>query len=249
MIGTRDWMNLNQGNLTALEKLKLVQQLLMPISLGYARRWLQRPNNKTQLNLATLSLPESNIVKEAIQALAYCGSPAIIAHSWRSFFWAVAIAQSNAWPFDIESLLIASLMHDLGLVDSAPPDTCQCFSYHSALLAEQLCQQHDYPIPQTENIANAICLHMNGALNEKKLDLSKEVLLLQQATSCDVTAIHLAKIPLAFQKQVLEKYPRQNFNQIFNMLSQQEAQRHPHARTALLRQLGLPLMLKSNGFE
>lgn len=249
MIGSRQWMNLSQGNLSSKEKLQLIQHIIMPVSLGYAQRWFKRPHHNTQLHLDQISLPDTRVIQEATEILAHCGSPAIIYHSWRCFFWAIAIAQSKSWQFDMESLLIASLMHDLGLVDSTPSQSCYCFSYLSALKAEQLCQQHAFPVQRTENISNAICLHMNGYLNQENPQLSKEVLLLQCATSCDVTAIDLASIPLTYQKQVLEKYPRENFNQVFNILTKQEAQRCPQSRTALLRQLGLSLMIKSNGFE
>ena len=51
-----------------------------------------------------------------------------------------------------------------------------------------------------------------------------------------------------FKQDVLTRYPRQGFNQTFTTLLRKEAKKHPHSRTALLNQLGLPLMIKMNAF-
>ncbi|TCM68357.1 cyanamide hydratase family protein with HD domain [Acinetobacter calcoaceticus] len=248
MIGSRQWMNLSQGKLTAKEKLKMIQQVLMPVSIAYAQRFLKAQVSERRIDFSQIKIPDSAVVIEAIEQLEHCGSAAIIQHSWRSYFWAIAIARSKAWHFDDESLIIASLMHDLGLLTPETAQPCHCFSYASALKAEQLCQRHDIAQAKIDQIADAICLHMNGHLDENDQGLSNEVILLQQATACDVVGTGFKNIAPQYAQQVLNKYPRAGFNRAFKSYLKQEAQRHPQSRSALLRQLGLPLMIQNNGF-
>lgn len=248
MIGSREWMTQQQGRLSPKEKLKLIQQVLMPVSIAYAQRFLNPKITPLELDLGQIKLPDTAIVKDAIDALEHCSSIALIDHSWRSLYWAIAIAKHKSWHYDLESLTIASLMHDLGLNDAPANASCHCFTYVSALKAEKLCQQHHYPADKTHNIADAICLHMNGYLDEDDRSLSTEVVLLQQATACDVIGTDLNSIPLQFRGQVLAQHPRAGFKQQFRRYLKDEAKRHPHSRTALLRQLGLPLMMAYTGF-
>lgn len=246
MIGSREWMNLSLGKLSFKEKAQFIKQVSVPALLNFGQTFIDKPSTISTFELKSIDLPDTAITLEAIQALESTESPSIIHHSWRSYIWAVAIAQTKQWQFDDESLLIACLMHDLGLVDHLEQYACQCFSFESALRAEALCIKHHYPANQTENISNAICLHMNGHLNEKDQTLSKEVLLLQKATSCDVIGTDSQHFSAEFKQQVLTQYPQLDFNTHFIQLINIESKRNPHSRTALLRQGGLSRMVQFN---
>ncbi|HAV3693659.1 TPA: phosphohydrolase, partial [Acinetobacter baumannii] len=54
------------------------------------------------------------------------------------------------------------------------------------------------------------------------------------------------KLPLSFRNEILEKYPRNQFNKEFIKLINLERKKVPSSRTGLLYDLGLPLMIKSN---
>ena len=140
-------------------------------------------------------------------------------------------------------------MHDLGLVEHLDSYTCSCFTFESALRAERLCIKHDYPKDKTDNISNAICLHMNGYLDEDDQNLTKEVILLQQATSCDVIGTDLALFSKQFKEDVLVKYPRSQFNSEMRKLMALESKINPQSRTALMSNSGLPTMIKMNIYK
>jgi predicted HD phosphohydrolase len=53
-------------------------------------------------------------------------------------------------------LLVATLLHDIGLIDQHKTSNCQCFTLNSAMQAEQLCKYHHYPKEKTDLIADAI---------------------------------------------------------------------------------------------
>lgn len=99
------------------------------------------------------------------------------------------------------------------------------------------------------NISNAICLHMNGSLDESDHSLSKEVLLLQKATSCDVIGTDLYLFSNSFKNRILNQYPRVHFNLEMRKLISIEAKRNPQSRTALMHKLGLSNMIQMNIFK
>ncbi|MDV2439052.1 HD domain-containing protein [Acinetobacter gerneri] len=249
MIGSREWMNINAGNLTFIEKIKFINQIIFPISLSYAKSKV-KASAPSSLDIKTVQLPDSNIIKNAIATLEHTQNTAIINHSWRCLFWSIAIAAHKNCKYDIEELALACLLHDIALVDHKDEFSgCQCFTYESALRAEQLCEKHQYNEIKTANISNAICLHMNGILNEKDSNLTKEVLLLQKATSCDVIGTDLNLIGQNFQNQLLKQYPRENFNSQFKQLMQHEITKHPNSRAAVLQKLGMNIMISFSFFK
>ena len=249
MIGSRAWMDLSNGKLSFKEKMQLIKQVLVPATLNYSKTFTQKHSATNSFKLTDIQIPDTTIVKEAIKELEDTQNLAIINHSWRSYIWGVAIAQTKQWQFDDESLLIASLMHDLGLVEHLEQYSCQCFTFESVLRSESLCAKHHYQKHKTHNISDAICLHMNGFLNENDQNLTKEVLLLQQATSCDVIGTDLTLFSAQFKNEVLAQYPRMQLNTEFKKLIKNEAKRNPQSRTALLGLLGLPMMIQLNSFK
>lgn len=249
MIGSREWINLSNGKLNFKEKTQLIKQVLVPATLNYSKTLIRQSKNPQHFELKNIQIPDTSIVKEAILELENTQNQAIIHHSWRSYIWGVAIAQIQDWQFDEESLLIASLMHDLGLIEHLEHYSCQCFTFESSLRSESLCVKHHYPQDRTDNISNAICLHMNGHLDKNNQNLSKEVLLLQKATSCDVIGTDLGRFSISFRDEVLSYYPRSNFNSTFKKLLKTESKKNPDSRTALLSKLGLPLMISMNAFK
>ncbi len=53
---------------------------------------------------------------------------------------------------------------------------------------------------------------MNGYIEDSD---PPEVILLQQGASCDVISDNQYKLPLSFKNEILEKYPRNQFNKEF----------------------------------
>lgn len=249
MIGSRAWMNTSNGKLSFKEKTRLIKQVLIPVTLNYGKTFFKAHHDSTSITFDNFQIPDTAIVKEAMNELEQTTSQAIINHSWRSYFWAVAIAHTKQWQFDQESLAVSCLMHDLGLVNHLDQYACQCFSFESALRAEILCTKYHYPKDKMANISNAICLPMNGCLDKSDHSLSKEVLLLQKATSCDVIGTDLSLFSNSFKNEILTQYPRVHFNSEMRKLITIEAKRNPQSRTALMQKLGLSSMIQMNIFK
>lgn len=249
MIGSREWMNLSNGKLSFKEKAQLIKTVLLPATLGFSKTFLDRNSDPISVKLDDFKIPDTAIVKEAITELERTDSKAIINHSWRTYIWGVAIAQKNNWQFDDESFVIASLMHDLGLVEHLEQYSCQCFTFESALRVENLCAKHHYAEERMNNISDAICLHQNGHLDVNDPQFTKEALLLNQATSCDVIGTDLSLFSLNFKNEVLTHYPREQFKTEMLKLIAIEVKRNPQSRTALMSKLGLPMMIRMSAFK
>lgn len=249
MIGSRKWMEINQGSLSFKEKINLIKQTLLPITYKYSKTFIQSHIQPARIAIQDVRIPDTPIVKEAIAELENTRDQAIFHHSWRSFFWGAGIAQSKDWQFDQESFLIACLMHDLGLVAHLDQYSCHCFTYESALRSERLCLKHRYDESRTKIISEAICLHMNGYLDESNQNLPIEALLLHQATSCDVIGTDYVRLSKTYAEDVLTEHPRTQFNSHFKKLLHKESLNHPQSRTALLSGLGLPYMIQLNIFK
>ena len=249
MIGSREWMNLSNGKLSFKEKTEMIKAALLPAVLSYSKTFLKPDSHPIVLKPTDFKIPDTAIVKEAITELEHTDSKAIINHSWRTYIWGLAMVHCKNWQIDEESFAIASLMHDLGLVEHLEQYSCQCFAFESALRAENLCSKHHYPKEKTDNISEAICMHLNGYLDENDQNISKEVILLQKATACDVIGTDLSKFSTTFKDEVLTQYPRFKFNEEMRKLVKIEAQKNPQSRSALARQLGLHLMIRMNVFK
>ncbi|WP_174492587.1 hypothetical protein [Acinetobacter sp. Marseille-Q1623] len=247
MLGDRAWMNLTQGKLNFKDKITVLKKFMLPATFNFAKSQFNMASTSHHLTRQEIKIPDTAIVKDALFELEQTHCQATILHSWRCYFWGVAIAQSKQWQFDDEIFLIASLLHDVALADPKNEyQSCQCFTFESALRSESICHRHDYPAHKSQKISDAICLHMNGYLDEKDHRLAKESLLLQQATAYDVIGSEAQYISHHYQTEILKHYPRTQFKTRFQDLMQQEAQRHPHARPAFMNAFGLKLMIQFN---
>lgn len=247
MLGDRAWMTLTQGKLSFKDKMTLMQKVMLPATSRFVKSRFTKASTVNHLTREQINIPDTAIIKDALFELEQTHCQKTILHSWRCYFWGVAIANAKQWQFDDENFLIASLLHDVALANpKAEYQSCQCFTFESALRSESICHRHHYPTHKTQQISDAICLHMNGHLDENDPTLAKETLLLQQATAYDVIGTQPEYISQHYHTEILKHYPKDGFKTRFQDLIQQETQRHPHARTALLNALGLKLMIQLN---
>lgn len=75
------------------------------------------PSNATRL-LAGVSVPDTPLISRAIEyAREHC-EPYLFNHVMRSWLFAAAIAEQRKSPHDSEVLAVATLLHDIGLVEA-----------------------------------------------------------------------------------------------------------------------------------
>lgn len=246
VLGSYGWAKNTNGRLTLKEKFTLMNKGLPAAIRQLLRTALHLDQPKIELALTQIERPDTRFVKEAITELEQCAAPSLIAHSWRTYYWGAALGLLDNTAFDPELLLIGCLLHDLGLTDSHAETACDCFALAGAEAARAWSQKVDYPFDKAEIVADMICLHMNGYVDGNQ---PIESSLLQQGAACDVIGSRFYQLGADYRNAVLQQQPRQGFNQQFSQLMAQESARHPHSRSALMQQVGLPLMIRLNPFK
>ena len=243
VIGTLAWLRRTEGRLSLRERLHLMQQGLAPLPGQLWRGRWARPHAAAPGALAPLlqALPDTPAVGHALQAMADTGHTDVLQHSWRTHWWAQAWAIAEGHQVDTELLLVASLMHDLGMADAGGHAArgCSCFTAHGALAAMALVRQAQpeaWPDARAQRLGEAITLHMNGPVPGSQ---GLEAHLLQRGTACDVIGAELATLPRTYRDAVLARHPRGDFDGAFRRFLAAQHRDHPRSRAALMHQLGV----------
>jgi hypothetical protein len=146
--------------------------------------------------------------------------PFLTNHSFRSHFFAVALADRDRVSFDPELLYVAALLHDIGLVEEF--DTGKCFEEDSADAAVRLAAAEGWVAERREQLAEAIRLHV---ATEIDLGDGPEAYLLWHSTGLDVGGDRHGDVSPKTVEAVLAAYPRLDFKEGFTALIADQAGR------------------------
>jgi hypothetical protein len=169
-----------------------------------------------------LARPDSALARRAEELVAEAEPGFLANHSYRSHFWAVALAERERVRFDPELLYVAALLHDIGLV--ARFDTGKCFEEDGAGVAVRLAAESGWPAERCEAVAEAIRLHVAVHV---ALEDSAEGYLLWHSTGLDVGGHRYGELTARTVEQVLAAYPRLDFKAGFTELVADQAERKP----------------------
>jgi HD domain len=164
--------------------------------------------------------PDSRLAREAEDLVRAVAPPFLTNHSYRSHFFAVALADRDGVSFDPELLYIAALLHDIGLVEEF--DSGKCFEEDSADVAVRLAAGEGWASEQREQLAEAIRLHV---ATEIDLADGPEAYLLWHSTGLDVGGHRHADVSPQTVEAVLTAYPRLDFKEGFTALIADQAGR------------------------
>jgi hypothetical protein len=164
--------------------------------------------------------PDSRLAREAEELMGVVAPPFLTNHSFRSHFFAVALAHRDQVRFDPELLYVAALLHDVGLVEEF--DTGKCFEKDSADAAARLAAEDGWSSERSDRLAEAIRLHV---ATEIDLGDGPEAYLLWHSTGLDVGGHRHEELTAATVESVLSAYPRLDFKQGFTALIADQAER------------------------
>jgi hypothetical protein len=188
--------------------------------------------------------PDSNLVQQAEDLVRSVAPPFLANHSFRSHFFAVALADRDGVRFDEELLYVAALMHDVGLVEEF--DTGRCFEEDSADAAARLAEQEEWEAERRERLAEAIRLHV---ATDIALDDGPEAYLLWHSTGLDVGGHRYGELTAAELQAVLDAYPRLDFKEGFAGLVEDQAARKQGCWAERAVQAGLCARIDAAPFE
>ena len=188
--------------------------------------------------------PDSSLARQAEDLVHSVAPPFLANHSFRSHFFAVALADRDGVRFDEELLYVAALLHDIGLVEEF--DTGRCFEEDSADAAARLAEQDEWEAERRERLAEAIRLHVETDIS---LDDGPEAYLLWHSTGLDVAGHRHGELTAAEVHAVVDAYPRLDFKEGFLGLIADQAVRKPACWAARAMGRGLPARIAAAPFD
>jgi predicted HD phosphohydrolase len=188
--------------------------------------------------------PDSRLARQAEDLVTAVAPSFLTNHSFRSHFFAVALADRDDVRFDTELLYVAALLHDIGLVEEF--DTGKCFEEDGADAAARLAGEEGWPEERCEALAEVVRLHV-----ATKIDLADgpEAYLLWHSTGLDVAGHRHAELRPDAVARILEDYPRLDFKEGFTDLVAHQASRKPGCWAARAMESGLRDRIAAAPFE
>src|SRR6266404_5376388 len=152
--------------------------------------------------LAGIKVPDSALVRDAIELARSSSSPFLFNHVMRSWLFGVLIAErAQAAPYS-EVLAVSAILHDLGLTDRfAAQDR---FEVDGANAARSFLNDRNIPKQQIQLVWDAIALHTTRSI---ALHKEPEVAFTHSGISLDAIGAGLELIPQEKLRAVLIEFP------------------------------------------
>lgn len=157
--------------------------------------------------IAGITIPDSNIAREATDLLLTHGTEFIYNHSLRVFLFSELNAKRNNLAHDSELLYVASVFHDLGLVPHySSPDLR--FEVDGANAARDFLKGHGLPKESLQLVWDTIALHTTIGIAEHK---ENEVALMYSGVGLDVMGKGYENLSTANREEIVAAFPRNDF--------------------------------------
>ena len=178
-------------------------------------------------------VPDSRMAAMAEELLGDIAPDFLRNHCYRSYSWAVALADIDDVSFDSEILYVSALLHDIALLPEF--DAGGCFEADGAEAARKLAVEAGAARERADAVSYAIASHMNP---DETVPTAPEAFLLWQSTGTDVSGYRLDAVPGDVIGKVLDARPRLDFKERFAALFAVEARRKPACRVAEMMRSG-----------
>jgi hypothetical protein len=176
--------------------------------------------------------PSSALTRAAAMLAMQRLTPAMYHHSHRTFLFGAALGEVEGLDVDLELLLAAALLHDVGLPSREPDGD---FTRGSSRVARDVAEQVGLSTAATRTMRDAITLHHTPGVTR---DDGPVAYLLHAGAAADVVGSRVGQLPPEVVTDVLALHPRAGFAREFAAAFRTEARRAPRGRAALLRRYG-----------
>jgi hypothetical protein len=160
-------------------------------------------------SISGVKIPDSKMAREVTAFVRDTESEMLFSHSMRVYLWAALAGERDKLTFDPELLYVASMFHDLGLVERYHESKLR-FEVDGANAARDFLRAHGIPEQDVRNVWLAIALHTSPGIAEH---LDPEIALLHTGAVMDVIGRGYDQFGDGQRKAVLAAYPRdKHFN-------------------------------------
>jgi hypothetical protein len=231
-----DWARTTGGVLTPAQRRALFRPLLRSVAHypGVRLRLATGRRGTAAVDLGSFVLPDSTLAKETVEHATAVLSPCMLHHSWRTFWFGLAIATHQRAVVDPEFALISSLLHDVTL--EATPTPGRSFALTGAEAAEQFLRSRGAPDAVATRVGAEICGHITvGALG----DVTSEGGFVSAGAFVDVAGPGLEVMPASYVAAVLERHPRLGWKKVVRSTWKAQAAAVPGGREEWLSRWAL----------
>ncbi|MBC7724964.1 MAG: cyanamide hydratase [Burkholderiaceae bacterium] len=198
------------------------------------------------MKMADFAVPDSAAARAALEVAAQYAREPLVAHSVRSWYWAVGFAAlEGRQGFDAELLYVAAVLHDVGLAEEFDNHTLS-YEHAAGHVAWALTAGAGWSVDRRARALEVIVLH-NWPAVDPELDL--EGYLLETATGLDISGNRADDLPAEYLQEVLAAYPRRGIAAEFALCVVDQANRKPDTAAARLVRGGLVEKLFQNPLE
>jgi cyanamide hydratase family protein with HD domain len=218
------------------------------LELGGLARKITRAfghNRPAAMGINDIKIPDTAIAKQATELVERCSPPFLLNHAIRTYCFGVAIARHLHLKADMEVFYLASIMHDLGLVD--PHDrTDGSFEVVGADAAHNFVIEKGYEQEKADMVHEAIALHSAVGIADKR---EPEIALVHFGAGIDVIGFRMEDVAAETRDAIVNAYPRLAFKQAFSALIDEQAARKPACHIAGHHRLGFVGKIKAAPFS
>ena len=190
-------------------------------------------------------LPDSAAVRAAREVAEQYLTPALVAHSERSWYWASGFAATLDLQPDRELLAVAALLHDVGLAEEFDAVRV-AYEVGGGHVAAVLGAGAGWSRERRTRLVEVIERH-NWPDVDPAVDVEGH--LLEIATGLDISGARPDALPAEYLAEVLAAHPRGALAAEFGDLVAEQAERKPGTAAARLLHGGLRAKLAANPLE
>jgi hypothetical protein len=161
---------------------------------------------------AGIKVPDTTLVRDAIDLSRSSLEPYLFNHVMRSWLFGIVLSESAELAPDPELLALSAVLHDLGLTDRYTAENR--FEVDGANAARAFLKERGISTQQTQVVWDAIALHTTPTL---ALHKEPEVVMTHSGIAVDVLGVGLDRIPQDKQRAVLTEFPRLAFKNQFQV--------------------------------
>lgn len=237
--GSMAWGLQTRGVVSFREK---INYILKASAAKIALQW-RRKQQPVFLDIDDIRLPDSALVWSALAYAKEVHDLPLVHHCLRAYVLGVVFATQEKIQYDPELYALAALLHDLGLEEKycSMHAGVDCFALEGAQMARKWLGKQEIVLSEAkiDVVEDAIARHLNISFDRP----FAEAYLLNKASGTDTIGTARHEVHDRTVAQLLERYPFDDMHVLLNQKLQQDIEKRPQSRMALLYQLGFKKML------
>jgi hypothetical protein len=243
MLGTLEWAAETGGRLRLRDRVRLVRD-------GIRARLAVRQRRRATIGAAELRelarrpLPSGPLLAIAERACRDASEPWLVGHCLRTFVWGDLLGAIDGAVVDRDALLLAALLHDLGLTAAHAPGPGECFAVVGAARATAVLREAGAGDDLAARVGAAICLHLNPVIAEEHGAVARY---LQAGAAADVIGARQRELA-ACRDDVLAAHPRRGATRALAGVIRAQGERSPDTRSGWLCGNGFVRMIERAPF-